>query len=311
MDLAIAQLLAWTSKHHAVITDQVLRTLNVSVEARKRLVRDGVLERLIDGSYRFTGVPLDELARCVAASARPGGLIVAGPTAGRVDGLRRMPRDNKVHVLAPPASNPSVVPWLVPYRTAAIDPSHVVMRPDGIRITHPARTAVDLMRHLSTSDVRSVVDQILHRGLATMDDMRAVAEPLATPGRRWAKRFLELLDMRGDAAAAESHWESRVIGELRARGLDLVPQHWLDVPSWGRIRLDAALIPLRWGLEIDGHPEHFSEDGSTRDAGRDLACDAIGWSISRVTTLGLQHDFEHQIQTILRVVQRRRRDLAA
>jgi very-short-patch-repair endonuclease len=199
----------------------------------------------------------------------------------------------------------------VPYRTAAIDPSHVVMRPDGIRITHPARTAVDLMRHLSTSDVQSVVDQILHRGLATMDDMRAVAEPLATPGRRWAKRFLELLDMRGDAAAAESHWESRVIGELRARGLDLVPQHWLDVPSWGRIRLDAALIPLRWGLEIDGHPEHFSEDGSTRDAGRDLACDAIGWSISRVTTLGLQHDFEHQIQTILRVVQRRRRDLAA
>jgi very-short-patch-repair endonuclease len=311
MDLAISQLLAWTSAHHAVITDTVLRSIGVTIDQRKRLVRDGVLERLLDGSYRFAGVAFDERARCVAVSARPGGLIVAGPAAGRIDGLRRMPNDGKIHVIAPPASHPSVEPWLVPYRTAAIDPDHVTMRPDGIRITKPARTAVDLMRHLTTSDVRSVVDQIVHERRATVGEMRAVAEPLATPGRRWAKRFLDLLDLRGDGAAAESHWESRVAAALRARGLDLTLQHWLDVPHWGRIRLDAAILPLRWGLEIDGHPEHFTEHGSTNDAGRDLACDAIGWAISRVTTLALQSDFERQIDLICRVVRRRRTDVAA
>ena len=311
MDLAIMQLLAWTSKHHAVVTDAALRSLGVSVDQRKRLVRDGVLERLLDGSYRFAGLAFDERARCVAASSRPGGLVVAGPTAGRLDGLRRMPQDGRIHVIAPPASNPSVEPWLVPYRTAAIDPDHVIVRPDGIRITAPARTAVDLMRHLPVSDVRSVVDQLVHERRATVEEMRAAAEPLATPGRPWAKRFLDLLGLHGDGAAAESHWESRVAAALRGRGLELELQHWLDVPNWGRIRLDAAILPLRWGLEIDGHPEHFTERGSTSDAGRDLACDAIGWAVSRVTSLALRTNFEHQIDMLCRAVGRRRTDLAA
>ncbi len=311
MDLAISQLLAWTAAHHAVVTDTVLRTLGVTVDQRQRLVRDGVLERLLDGSYRFAGVAFDERARCVAASSRPGGLIIAGPTAGRLGGMRRMPDDGKIHVIAPPASHPSLEPWLVAYRTAAIDPEHVILRPDGIRITIPARTAVDLMRHLPAADVRSVVDQLVHEQSATVDDMRAIAEPLATPGRPWAKRFLDLLALRGDGAAAESHWECRVAAALRARGLDLTLQHWLDVPMWGRIRLDAAILPLRWGLEIDGHPEHFTEGGSTRDAGRDLACDAIGWAISRVTSLALRTDFDHQIDMICRAVRRRHVDLAA
>lgn len=309
MDLAITQLLAWTSKHHSVINEVVLRSLGVTVEQRKRLVQQGVLERVLDGSYRFSGSPVDELARCVAVSARPGGLVVAGPTAGRLEGLRRMPHDGRIHVIAPPASNPSVEPWVVPYRTAAIDPEHVHSRPDGIRLTIPARTAVDLMRHLTVADIRSVIEQLLHEGRATIDDMRAVAEPLATPGRPWAKRFLDLLDLRGDGAAAESHWESRVVSALRARGLDLTLQHRLDVPGWGPIRLDAAILPLRWGLEIDGHPEHFSESGSTKDAARDLACDAAGWAISRVTVMALRDDFDRQITMICRAVERRHADL--
>ncbi len=172
-------ILEWTATHHAVATDADLARLGLSRSQRRQLVEDKLMERVLDGAYRFPGLPVDELSRCVAACSRPGGLIVAGPTAGRLWGFRRMPHDGLTHVIAPPASNPSIERWLRPYRTAMIDPLHVVERDDGIRLTSPPRTMVDLSRHLSDTDLRSVIDQVESQGMGTSETMRDVA---AEPG---------------------------------------------------------------------------------------------------------------------------------
>jgi very-short-patch-repair endonuclease len=304
------EILRWTATHHGTVTVEVLRKHGVTETKLRRLVSAGVLERILDGVYRFTGAPQDELARCVAASYRPSGLIVAGPTAGRLWQARRIRRDGFVDVLAPPASHPARASWLRPYRTALISPADIVDRDDGIRVTSPPRTAADLARHLPMEDVLSIVDQFEQRGLCTAATMRAVALPLATPGRPWARRFVEMLDGRLGGGVPESHWESRVVGGLLGRGLtDLRPQRWLDVPGWGRIRLDLAIDRLRWGLEIDGHPEHFTESGGARDRNRDLACDGIGWRVSRVASMTLAEDFEGALDRIVLAVRRREREL--
>lgn len=311
MHVATRQLLKWTAAHHAVVSDQVLRTMGITIEQRKHLVELGVLERVLDGSYRFSGAVADDLARCVAACARPIGLVVSGPSAGRLKGLRRMPKDGLVYVIAPPGSNPTVEPWLVPYRTAALDPNDIEIRADGIRVTSAARTAVDLMRHLPRTDARSVIDQIIHEGLSTAAKMREVAEPLVTPGRPWARRFVAELDSLPAGRAPESHWESRVVADLIRHGVPLEPQSWLDVPHWGRVRLDASVKSLLWGVEVDVHPTHFTETGISADAGRDVACDAIGWCVSRVTRLMLEADFVGAMDALVRVYRRRASDGAA
>jgi hypothetical protein len=305
MKIAMKELLASASRQHSVVTDSTMRALGISVAQRRIMVRNGLLERLLDGSYRLPGTPLDELARCVAACARPSGLVVCGPTAGRLWGLRRMPRDGIVHVIAPPASNPTVEPWLRPYRTALLDRGDIVVRADGIRVTSPSRTAVDLTRHLAATDLRSVVDQLIHECRGTVSTMRAIAEPLATPGRPWARRFLRELDKMPTEAVAESHWESRVVAAIIERGIDLEPQRWLEVPHWGPIRLDGCVAELQWGVEVDVFPDHFTEEGVTKDAGRDLACDAIGWCVSRVTGLGLRRDFTGEMDALERVYRHR------
>ena len=301
MHIAMKELLARASRQHSVVTDDLMQSLGISISQRKLLVRDGFLERLLDGSYRFAGTPLDEIARCVAACARPSGLVICGPTAGRLSGLRRMGNDGMVYVIAPPASHPTVEPWLRPYRTSMLAPEHIICRDDGIRLTSPARTAVDLTRHLNRVDLRSVIDQMIHERQTTEDAMRTVAESLATPGRPWARRFLAELAQLPNKGIAESHWESRVVTALISRGIPLEPQRWLDVPHWGPIRLDGCVEWMRWGVEVDVYPDHFTEEGVTKDAGRDVACDAIGWCVSRVTGLALRRSFDGSIDALLRV----------
>ena len=298
--------LDWAANHHAVVGATDLTRLGLTRSQRQHLVGDKLLERVLDGAYRFPGLPDDELGRCVAACTRPSGLIVAGPTAGRLWGFRRMPRDGLVHVIAPPASNPSVERWLRPYRTAMIDPLHVVQRADGIRLTSPPRTVVDLSRHLTNIDLRSVIDQVESEGMGTAETMRRVAADLATPGRPWARRVLRALEQRPRYGVPESHWESRVVAALIERGVrDLRPQRWLNVPGWEPIRLDASVDRIRWGVEVDVYPTHFTEEGGSRDRDRDLACDAIGWRVSRVARPALERDFNLAIDRLVKVFERR------
>lgn len=299
--------LAWLADHHAVVTADVLCRHGITATTRRRLVREGLLEHLLDGVYRLGGAPPNELDRCVAICARSPEIVIAAPTAGRIWQLRRMGDDGLVHIIGPPHSHPSTVPWLRTYRTALLLPDHVIERPDGIRLTTPARTAVDSMRHLSIADVRSVTDQVLQRGLARLDELHAVAESLATPGRPWARRYLRLLQGRIDGGAPESHWESRVVTELHRRGVaGLETQYPIELPGWGAARLDIAVPRLRWGVEIDGFPDHFTEDGSTRDARRDTAAAALGWLVTRVTTMALRRDFPGEIDLLMAVYYHRR-----
>jgi hypothetical protein len=277
--------LDWAASHHTVVAATDLTRLGMTRSQRRRLVRDNVLERLLDGAYHFPGVPNDELGRCVAACTRPSGLIIEGPTAGRIWGYRRMPVDGLVYVIAPPASNPSVEPWLRPYRTAMIDPLHIVERSDGIRLTSPPRTVVDLSRHLSDNDLRSVIDQVESQGMGTAETMRRVAADLATPGRPWASRFLRVLEQRPGYGVPES-----ALGVAGSR------------------RLDASVDRIRWGVEVDVYPTHFTEEGGSNDRDRDLACDAIGWRVSRVARPALKRDFDLAIDRLVKVFEQRCRE---
>jgi very-short-patch-repair endonuclease len=89
---------------------------------------------------------------------------------------------------------------------------------------------------------------------------------------------------------------------------DLRLQRWLDVPDWGRIRLDASVDRLCWGVEIDVYHTHFEEEGGSNDRERDLACDAIGWRVNRVGRASLKQHFDLTIDRLMKVYERRCRE---
>ena len=102
-----------------------------------------------------------------------------------------------MYVITPPAANPAIAPWVIPYRTAAIDLERdVIQRSDGIRLTSPARTALDLTRFLTADQLLSVIEQVMSDHGVTERDLRAVAADWVSPGRPWIKLFFRQLGRR-------------------------------------------------------------------------------------------------------------------
>jgi hypothetical protein len=301
-----SQVLAWLRTHHSTVSSAVLEAAGVSVDQRERLVQRGVLQRVVNWSYHHTAVELDELGRCAAVCAARPDLIVAGPTAARVWMLRRSNCDEVVHVLAPPGSQPCRADWLVPYRTPLIFSEEIVVRPDGIRLTCPPRTVVDMARYLDDLALASLLEHAINLGYCTPATLRRTAMRMAARGRPWVRRFLRVLDARYRGAAAESEPELRVYAALRRRGVtDLVRQHPIMLPGYGRARFDMAIPELRWALEVDIHPEHRTTEGVANDNRRDDAADEIDWAVRRLAE-GELSAFGATIDSVVHTIQRRR-----
>lgn len=269
--------------HHGIASVDQLIACGLTFDRIRRICQDGGLELVLAGAYRTPSAPFDDLARCAAVSIAHPELAIAGPTAGRLWGFRRIPNDPRIHVLAPPRSHPTRIPWVVPYRTAAVHDHDVVQRDDGIRVTTRARTAFDLARFVGPLELRSIIEQAISEGRHDEDEMYEVAADWLSPRRRWARRFVEQLDRRVGGGAAESHYELLLGEALETAGvIGLVRQHPCTLPGYGRARFDLAVPGLQWAVEIDVHPSHTDPNGIRSDSRRDEAARAVGWCVARV-----------------------------
>lgn len=301
---------AWMRAHRTTISDTALDKLGLTTRQRRQLVQAGIFARVVNGAYVFAGVVVDEGVRCAALCAARPELVVAGATAGRRWKIRRSPRDDLVHVIAPPRSQPCREPWVKVYRTSLLFPDEVVTFPDGTRVTCPPRALVDLTRYLDRLALASAIESALHEGMCTAATLHRTATRLDTPGRPWVRRFLAVLAGRLDGAALESDWEVRVVDALRARGVaGLECQVWERLDGFGSARFDIAIPSIRWVLEVDVHPEHRTIEGSGRNRARVRMGKRAGWEIEQVGEAELTTAFDATIDDLVEATHRRRADV--
>ena len=72
----------------------------------------------------------------------------------------------------------------------------VVERPDGIRITSPPRTVFDLAAMIDDERLESIIEQVVHDGLATIPTMVATGVRLRQHGRGGSARYGRVLQSR-------------------------------------------------------------------------------------------------------------------
>jgi len=173
-------------RSHGIASTAQLRQLGLTRHQIIRLRRQGHLVRELHGVYRMPAVPLTELGRCAAVCAAHPTAIIAGPAAGRIWSFRQLPPDQRIHIVVLPHSQPSTAPWVVAHRTLAIDDGDRVERDDGVVVMTRLRAAADIARFdIDDLALGSILEQAMHDGNHTADDLRRVVFPWQTAGRKW------------------------------------------------------------------------------------------------------------------------------
>lgn len=150
---------------------------------------------------------------------------------------------------------------------------------DGIWVTSPLRTVLDLCRTLPLHEAVAAADSALRRGLVTVEELTAALCGLpAGVGRGRVARALRLIDP-GSGSVLESL--CRVL--LHLNGLPPEQTQLVIRSTAGRWigRVDFAWPTARLVVETDGFAFHADRDSYRKDRRRGNALLLAGWRVLR------------------------------
>jgi very-short-patch-repair endonuclease len=165
----------------------------------------------------------------------------------------------------------------------ALVPAGERWRVDGVAVTSPLRTALDLACRGSLVEAVVAVDALAHAfGFPAREVLRSAYDH---PGKRGVARLPRVIRLA--QPEAESPMETRI---RLAIVLDGLPEPRLQVPV-GPYRLDMAYPDLLLGVEYDGR-EHLNPQRALRDLDRQAYLTARGWRILRFPKRVVLHEPE-------------------
>jgi very-short-patch-repair endonuclease len=176
-----------------------------------------------------------------------------------------------------------------------LDPQDVTVR-NGIPITTPARTLLDLNAAVPDRLVERAYEQALIRRLVTLN---AVVDALErAPGRK-TKALRRLV-------AAEHRATTVTRSELEERFLALVRRGGLPEPELNQ-RVAGYEVDFLWRqqrrvIEVDGFAYHSTRQATTRDRRKDDDLETAGFRVTRFTADQILHDPEDTLERAARAV---------
>lgn len=260
-----------------VVTYRELRTRHTPAEIRSA-VRDGGLRRVRRGAF----VPHPVTHRDVLAALQRDvpRAIASHVSAAYLLGFGEEP--DAPHVTVPHGHALDGGPRVVVHRSRRDIPVVVI---DGLRVTDPVRTVLDLARTCARVDGVVAADSAVHAGLVTVDELRrGVGMVQRLHGAERARDVA-----RRCRAGAESPMETRLRLLLLGAGLpEPVLQHLVRT-AIGELRLDIAWLEHRIGVEYDGFAWHPDRAAFARDRRRWRALAATGWDVHPVSIVDVRH----------------------
>lgn len=152
-----------------------------------------------------------------------------------------------------------------------------VMMRDGIRMTSPPRTILDLLPFLDDKRAARLVRDALRVGAVDGAQLRSTLA--RHRGRAGVRRLAMLVDRYGSLEATRTRSDAELLGValIEADGLER-PE--INVKRAG-LEADLSWDRQRVIVELDGPQFHQFPD---EDAIRDLRWSAAGWSVTRMST---------------------------
>ena len=177
---------------------------------------------------------------------------------------------------------------------------------DGLRVTTPARTVIDLATVVSPMMVRRAMETWLSTSTMTIDNL---GDALDRAGRRHGSGIVRALmaDRVLGVVMPDSPPEGMLGETLIAAGLPHpVHHHVVTLPDGTRFELDWAYPEARLALELDGYGVHLASfETFDRDRWRRNELEIHGWAVLNFTSSACRRQPRRVVAQVRRMLQQR------
>ena len=271
--------------HHGVFTRKQAVAAGIDPRRLSRLARTGAIARIKRGVYSATG-RIASLAEPWAIT-RSHEVVLSFWSAVAWWGVDLARPLRRVHVTAPRDRKirRDAIPGVRVHRAALS--AYDVRVVQGVRVSSPLRTCLDIARHASLEDAVVVVDGFFRRKLLSYEAFVAAARAAKGPGRMRMQVVADLVDPKSGSVLESL---ARVL--LWRNGLrPPATQHLLEHRASGwRGYLDFAWPDLKVALECDGYEWHSERQPFENDRRRWSTLNRLDWKSGVVTWFNVVED---------------------
>jgi very-short-patch-repair endonuclease len=290
---------------HGLITLDDFGRAGVTRRVADRLEREGTLLVMHPGVWRFTGFEPTPTQRLMAAvlAAGPGALAShrSALTLWQVPGLVV----DSLELVVPRPRSPRIAGVTV-RRSDDLRPAHVAVA-DGVPVTSPERTLVDVAAVVPRFMLERGFEDWLTRGLVTVEGLDIAVNTLARQGRPGVRVMRQVLQARAlGLEAADSSLEVHTAKLLRAAGMQAAFHHRVIIDDEIVAELDFAFVAEKVYIESDGFGFHTSRSAFDRDRLRQNRLSEHGWLPVRFSDRQLRSRGLAAMETTRRVLAARR-----
>ena len=283
------------------ITTHEAQAVGLSRSALRRRVLDGIFVRVRPGIYVLPGVATrpDLDLRIASRLLRA---VVSHESAALLHGLQPIRTDQPVVTVSHRSTHD--LPGVVVHQSTDLLDAHVT-EIDGLPVTTPTRTIVDLAKVFGVSRLETVLESALSSSMVDFDELYELFTSLARKGKPGIRKLRTLLEVRkAGAFVSESELERRFSKLIRGAGLpDPKAQFragWLRKVNG---RVDFAYVDQRLIIECDGRRWHTRFDAFETDRRRDNAAQIAGWRVLRFTWGMLRDEPDMVVATVRKALQ--------
>jgi very-short-patch-repair endonuclease len=248
----------------------------MAAHAVDRMVRTGRLLVLRRGLYQIGPLPAVRAPEAAAVLGCGPGSRVSHASAAVMHDVLHPSRARPTVEVTVPRNRRRHMEGVRIHRVRDVRPDEVTTI-EGIPVTTPARTLLDIAEVLTPRDVEQALAEALRRRLVTREELRAMLE--RHPRHLGVPLLRKLLDDEIGPSFTRSEAEEKLLDITRKAGL---PQPELNVTVHGH-EVDFLWRSARLVAEVDGYAFHASARSFAADRRRDAELTAAGYRVLRFT----------------------------
>jgi len=278
---------------HGVATRAQLLARGVAAHAIDRMVRTARIVVLQRGVYQIGPLPVGRATEAAAVLACGPEGRVSHMSAAALQGVLDANRTHPHVEVTMARRKRRRIEGVRIHRVRDLRPDEVT-EIDGIPVTTPARTLLDISGTLTSREVEQALARALRMQLVTREEMyRTLQRHPRHPGARLLR---QLLDAEGGPSFTRSEAEEKLLEITRSARL---PRPELNVKVLGH-EVDFLWRSARLVAEVDGYAFHASRISFAADRQRDAELTAAGYRVLRFTWEDLT---DHGLSTVVRLAQ--------